>query len=42
MFWYIYDSYNKLNTEEERKDFKNYLYQKRDEVIKEVKYSEFI
>ena len=42
IFWNIYDNYNKLSTDEERIDFKNYLYRKRDEVIKEVKHSEFI
>ena len=42
IFWNIYDNYNKLSTDEERIDFKNYLYKKRDEVIKEVKHSEFI
>ena len=42
MFWNIYESYNNLQTSTERDEFKKYLYKKRDEVAKEIKYPEFI
>jgi len=42
MFWDIYDGYNQLNTVEEKENFKKNLYQKRDEISKQIKHSEFI
>lgn len=42
MFWNIYDGYNQLNTAEEKENFKKNLYQKRDEISKQIKHSEFI
>jgi len=41
MFWNIYETYDELSNDE-RDDFKKYLYKKKKEVIKHIKHSEFI
>ena len=42
MFWYIYDSYNQLDTDEDRVIFKNKAIEKSKEITKNIKYPEFI
>ena len=42
MFWYIYDTYNNLDTEADRDLFKDTLLDMKNEISQNIKYPEFI